>query len=374
MGHLGIAKNKVYLALAQRLDQNPVGAPFNQTLMEILYRLYTETQAEIGSKFPLQACRIDQLSAATGIEAAALEKHLDDMAGKGLVIDIQRKGSRYYMLSPMVIGFMEYTFMRVTDRVPMQELAELFEAYHHQAGVPEEFFGAPTKLFQTWAYESLMPGEVETEVLSYEKASEMIRDAGGGSLTMCYCRHQAQHLGKNCDAPIEDVCTSLGAAAEWLVRRGFARPATTDELLRVLDRTEQLGLVHLADNVQNNPAYLCHCCGCCCGVLRAINEHHMQSVHPSNFIPRVDPQKCTGCGTCVKRCHVKAVAVAELTPGDKRSKTAVVNEDRCLGCGACIRGCKQEAIVLVRRSTIYVPPKNKKEQMLQIAVQKGKAR
>lgn len=374
MGHLGIAKNKVYLALAQRLDQNPVGAPFNQTLMEILYRLYTETQAEIGSKFPLQACKIDQLAAATGIEAAALEKHLDDMADKGLVIDIQRKGSRYYMLSPMVIGFMEYTFMRVTDRVPMQELAELFEAYHHQAGVPEEFFGAPTKLFQTWAYESLMPGEVETEVLSYEKASEMIRNAGGGSLTMCYCRHQAQHLGKNCDAPIEDVCTSLGNAAEWLIRRGFARPATTDELLRVLDRTEQLGLVHLADNVQNNPAYLCHCCGCCCGVLRAINEHHLQSVHPSNFLPRVDPQKCTGCGTCVKRCHVKAIAVAESTPGDKRSKTAVVNEDRCLGCGACIRGCMQEAIVLVQRSTIYVPPKNKKEQMLQIAVQKGKAR
>lgn len=71
-----------------------------------------------------------------------------------------------------------------------------------------------------------MPGDVETEILTYEKASDMIRDAGGGSLTMCYCRHQAQHLGRNCIAPIEDVCTSLGGAAEWLIRRGFARPAS----------------------------------------------------------------------------------------------------------------------------------------------------
>lgn len=372
MGHLTMAKEEVYRALAKRLDQNPVGAPLNETLMKILHIMFTETQAMIGSKFPMGMVRLEQLVEITGMSAEELKGHLDEMADKGLVIDVPRHDSFYYMLSPLVIGFFEYTFMRVTDKLPMKELAELFEAYHREPGVVEEFFGAPTKFFQTWLYESLIPEEVESEVLTYEKASEMIRDAGGGSLTMCYCRHQAQHMGTACDAPVEDVCTSLGNAAEWLIRRGFARRATVDELLRVLDRTEELGLVHLADNVQNKPAYICHCCGCCCGVLKAANEHGILTAQPSNFMPRINEELCNGCGACVKRCHVKALTVAERVPGDKKSRKAELNKEKCLGCGACIRGCKQGAMTLIRRKEIYVPPKNKKEQMLRIAMEKGK--
>lgn len=294
------------------------------------------------------------------------------MADKGLIIDIPRKDRTLYTLAPLVIGFFEYTFMRVTDKLPLRDLAELFEQYHHEKGVAEEFFGAATKMFQTWAYESLMPADVETEVLSYEKASAMIRDAGGGSLTMCYCRHQALHRGKACGAPVNDVCTSLGAASEWLVRRGFARPASVDELLRVLERTEQLGLVHLADNVQRNPAYICHCCGCCCGVLRMINEHGVHSVHASNFIPRIDETRCVGCGECVPRCHVHALKVVEGGPDNGRNGRAAVNANRCLGCGACVRGCPEEAITLERRGITRVPPRDKREQLRRIAREKGR--
>ncbi len=370
MGHMGIAKEQVYRVLAERLNRNPVGVKINETLMEILYRMYTTTEAEIGSKFPLMPAPLEKIAAATGMPEEELRVHLNNMADKGLVIDLApRDGTQFFMLTPMVVGFMEYTFMRVTDKVPMQELAELFEQYHHQPGVAETFFGAETKMFNTWAYESLMPVEVETEVLDYERASVMIRESGGGALTMCYCRHQAQHLGKNCDAPIEDICTSLGRAAEWLIRRGFARPASTDELLRVLDRTEELGLVHLADNVQNSPAYLCHCCGCCCGVLKAITESGVSSAHPSNFIPAVNGDNCTGCGNCATRCHINAIEILPVPGGLER---AVVNANICLGCGACIRGCQNDALGLVRRQTIYVPPRTKKDQMLQIAMQNNK--
>lgn len=372
MGHLSVAKQDVFKALAQRLDQNPVGAPLNETLMRILHIMYTEVQAMIGAKFPQGLVRFEKLVDIMGLDPEELRQHLDDMANKGLVIDIPRDDTVYYMLSPLVIGFFEYTFMRVTDKLPLQELAELFHAYFQDPVVVKELFNSQTKLFQTWAYESLMPEEVETEVLSYEKASEMIRDAGGGALTMCYCRHKAQHLGTNCDAPIEDVCTSLGNAAEWLIRRGFARRATVDELLRVLDKTEELGLVHLADNVQKKPAYICHCCGCCCEALRKTNEYGILAAHPSNFIPRIDEDLCTGCGSCAKRCHVRAIKVEERVPGDKKSRKAVLNQERCLGCGACIRGCKHGAIALVRRQEIYVPPVNKKEQMMRIAMEKGK--
>ncbi len=363
MGHMTIAKKKVYEKLAQRLDQNPVGAVINETLFNILNIMYTEAEAAIGSKFPQRPSSFESIVDKMGLPEKELVKLLDEMANKGLVIDIPRGNTVFYMLTPLVIGFFEYTFMRVTDKLPQKELAQLFKEYHNANGVPEKFFGSDTKMFQTLAYESLIPDDVETEVLSYERASDIIRQSGGGALSMCYCRHQAQHLGTNCDAPIEDVCTSLGGAAEWLIRRGFARPAGVDELLGVLEKTEKLGLVHLGDNVQNKPAYICHCCGCCCGVLKGINEHDMEAVHASNFIPVVDEDKCNGCGVCGKRCHINAVEVR----GNGSDKIAVVNRERCIGCGVCLAGCKQSAIQLQRNDQIYVPPKNKKEQMARIA-------
>lgn len=372
MGHLGVSKSKVYEYLAKRLDQNPVGAPLNETLMKILYTMYTEKEAEIGSQFPQGFTTVEKLAHKTGLPTAELVNHLENMAQKGLIIDVPRQNTALYMLSPLVIGFFEYSFMRVTDKLPLKDLAELYEAYHRDKRVPDEFFGAETKMFHTLAYESLLPEDVETEVLTYELASEIIRDSGGGALSMCYCRHQAMHLGKVCDAPIEDVCTSLGRAAEWLIRRGFARPASVDELLRVLEKTEAMGLVHLGDNVQNNPAYICHCCGCCCGALRAINEHEILGVQPSNFIPQVTLENCIGCEACSKRCHVKAIDILEDVAGNPQNKKIKINSARCIGCGACIRGCKKSALKLVRREEIYIPPQDKKEQMLRIAREKGK--
>lgn len=371
MGHLGIEKEKVLQALAKRLHSNPVGAPMNETLMQILSIMYTEKEAQIGSRFPAGFTTADKLAQLTGIREEEIIQHLESMAAKGLVLDIPRQDKTLYLLSPLVVGFFEYTFMRTTGTLPLKELAELFEQYHQSEGVVEEFFGAETKMFQTWAYESVMPEDIETEVLTYEKASEMIRDAGGGSLTMCYCRHQAWHRGAACEAPVNDVCMSLGSASEWLVRRGFARPASLDELLRVLEQTEELGLMHLADNVQKKPAYLCHCCGCCCGLLRSINEHDTASVHPSNFIPAISAA-CNGCGNCVSRCHVHAIELVEGTPGDPKSKRAHLLSDRCLGCGACIKSCRKAALHLIRRREIYIPPKDKKEQMINIAREKGK--
>lgn len=372
MGHLTLAKGEVYRELARRLEKNPVGAVVTDTLMEILYRMYSEPEALVGSKFPMRPSTLEKLSACTGIAPEELPGLLENMAGKGLVVDFQSRGNTYYALSPLVVGWFEYTFMRVTDKLPMAELARLFNQYHHEKGVAEEFFGADTKMFHTWAYESRMPSSVQTEVMTYEKASEMIKDAGGGSLTMCYCRHQARHLGTACDNPVEDVCTTLGKASDFLIRRGFARPAKVDELLRVLDKTEELGLVHLADNVQNNPAFLCHCCGCCCGVLRTIRDHGMMSVHPSNFIPLVEQERCVGCGICAKRCHIGAIEIVETVPGDKKSKKSFIREDVCIGCGACLAGCKKDAIGFIRRKTIHVPPKTQKDQMIQIAAQKDR--
>lgn len=167
----------------------------------------------------------------------------------------------------------------------MKELAELFMKYFQNPEVGAEIAGKKTKIYRTLVYESLIPAAVETEVVNYERASQIIRQSGGGALSLCNCRHLAGHLGQPCKmkAPME-VCSSLGELGQWVARRGVGKPAIMDDLLRVLDRTEKLGLVHTCDNVLDQPAYLCHCCGCCCNVLRPI-KFGLSLTHPSNFIP-----------------------------------------------------------------------------------------
>jgi len=52
----------------------------------------------------------------------------------------------------------------------------------------------------------------------------------------------------------------------------------------------------------------------------------------------VDPEKCTGCETCVEACPLGAI---EMKDG-----LAVVNPETCGDCGACIDVCPVEAISL----------------------------
>jgi NADH-quinone oxidoreductase subunit F len=55
------------------------------------------------------------------------------------------------------------------------------------------------------------------------------------------------------------------------------------------------------------------------------------------FHYEIDPEKCTGCTVCAKKCPKEAVS------GEKK-KPHVIDQSNCIKCGICYEGCKFDAI------------------------------
>jgi NADH-quinone oxidoreductase subunit F len=53
----------------------------------------------------------------------------------------------------------------------------------------------------------------------------------------------------------------------------------------------------------------------------------------------IDPEKCTGCTLCARKCSVNAIA------GEKK-EVHVIDQDLCTKCGACRDACKFDAVVV----------------------------
>lgn len=365
MGHLASIEKEYLLPLVKRLNYHPIGIPESEELFEILSILYTREEAEIASKFPLLEATLEELSLRLEKTPKELLPILERMSEKGILTESSYRGKNFFLLSPLLIGLFEFTFMKTNQELPLKRLAELLEVYE-KGPLGGELISLKTKIARVLPYEKAVPS-LSTSVLSYEKAKEIMDSIESIGIATCYCRHKSKHLGKNCPHPLEDICMSFGKAAEFLVRRGFARGISRDQAFEVLYNAEERGLIHVLDNVRSNPTFLCHCCSCCCVFFSAMKTFAgSYTLSPSNFLAIVNCQKCKGCGKCAGNCPVKAISA-------DNSGTVIVDMLRCLGCGLCSAVCPAQAIILTRRKKKIVPPGSVEEKYIRLAIEKGKA-
>lgn len=368
MGHIRNGQG-VYGRLQKRLDRFPIGAPPAAALYEILKRLFTEEEAEVGCRMPMRFAGLEEIARRTGKSPDALRSILERMADKGLVMDFERKGKPVYMLSPTLLGFFEFAFMRVRDDIPQKELARYMVEYaHNNEDFARAVFAGRTQPGRTLVHESSIDPEDATHILDYERATQVVKDAKAWAVSLCYCRHVMEHEGKQCGKPME-VCTTLNAAADFLVRRRLARKISREEALDIFAATREAGLVHIGDNVRKRPAYVCHCCGCCCAMLSAINRFKIfDAVVTSPFLAEIDGGKCIGCGLCAKKCPIGAIEVR----GKEQEGKAVVDERACLGCGVCRPACARAALRMEHRKERVLVPEKAWERAVTMAIERGK--
>ena len=332
----------IYSQLAAALDRLPNGFPRTESGVEIkiLKKICSPEEAALAGQLTGGMEPVDEIAKRIGLPAEEAANQLFKLVRRGFVWFEKQDGKVRFRLAPFVVGIYEAQ-LELMDH----ELAHLVEEYMTSGGAAIMMGTQP-------ALHRVVPAQntVKSEwILPYEDVRAILLSAKTYNVRACICREQQEKLGsRRCDFPL-DICITF-SNAERAPRPGDISQA---EALALLDRSEEIGLVHTVNNVIEGLGYVCNCCGCCCAILRGVTEWGIQdSVAQSNYYAVIDPELCNDCGTCIERCQVHAISA-----GDGFS---VVDKARCIGCGLCVSGCPNDVARLERKpeAEIIQPPAN----------------
>lgn len=324
----------VYQQLARFLDDLPGGFPSTDSGVEIkiLKRLFTPEEAALAMHLALIGEPPRVIARRAGKPLAQVAETLARMERKGLIYARHEEGKEpHYTATHFVVGIYEFQLNKMDA-----ELAAYFDEYLPHYLQLDVWKKAP-QLRTIPVGESIDPG---LEVMDYERAEALVRSQTKFSVAPCICRQEKELLGERCDKPME-TCLSFGTGADFYVRNGMGRTIEMEEALAILKLAEQAGLV-LQPGAAKGASFICCCCGCCCGVLTNIKRHPRPAelMHAA-FYAVHDDDLCDGCGLCLDRCQMEAIA---LDDGIAR-----VDRARCIGCGLCVTACPNQAISLMRK-------------------------
>ena len=373
MGHI-VAKD-IYGPLGEKIDSLSVRTPQTKAFHAMLRQLYTTEEAELIVAMPFGLSTLGRIARLAGRNPDKLRPILERLCDKGLVVDVDLGGKYRYMPAPFVVGFFEFTMMR-TDiaNEDIGKYARAFTDYMDEG----DFYTANFKDGQQVAIARSLPhlehlGD-HVEILDYERVDQIIEETSTFSVSNCSCRHKKLHAGHDaCKVPLE-TCTSFGRAAEYLVRHNMGREISRSEMHDIAQRSKELKLVFSVDNVRNQPSFICHCCGCCCGILDGITKHgYANAIVSSTLVPKVIMEDCNGCQKCARACHISAIT---LIPEPKKTTRKrmflpVIDEDLCIGCGVCSLVCKPDAIDMQKRDQHIIHPANTFERIILQCLERG---
>ena len=364
-----------YQSLSDRLNLFPQGAPPSELLFRILEVLFTRDEAALVALLPIKPFNIAAAAQVWKKPAAESQKILEALASRGMLLDMELRGEQIFALPPPMAGFFEFSMMRIGNGYDQKLLAELFYQYLNveEDFVRNLFAGGETQLGRVFVNENALAGDSTLSVLDYERASEVIRTASHRGIGTCYCRHKMQHLGKACAAPM-DICMTFSGAAQSLIKHGIARAVDVSEGLALLDQAIAHNLVQCGENVQDQVAFICNCCGCCCEAMLAAKRFAvLNPIATTNFLPALDVASCNGCGKCTNVCPVEAMALVSAgDPHKPRRKKARLDESLCLGCGVCVRACPSASIKLHARPQRVLTPVTTAHRAVLMAIERGK--
>ena len=347
-----MATQDVYRQLRKHIDNMPVGFPATESGVELrlLEHLFTPEEAEIAlhlSALPESLDKIYSRAKKTGISQKKLGVTLARLAKKGSILKTDEAGEPRFSKAMLAIGMFEFQVNRLTKEFHSDMMQYMDE------GFSEAFFTKNTSQLRTIPInEDVLP---ERRIGTYDGAKDLVMNSQGPfAVINCVCRQGMDLQEEPCrSSDIRETCLLLGHFAKDAIGQGGAREISKEEMVGILERADDVGMVLQPQNT-TDPHFICCCCGCCCGVLVSAKKLPRPAEYfDANYYAEVNGDLCTECGTCGDRCAMDAIL---YTDG-----VASVDLLRCIGCGLCVSTCPDGAILLFEKDQTKAPAKSEKD-------------
>lgn len=289
----------------------------------MLDRLLTDEQIDFACHLKLRVpVYIEELAKMSGKSVEEAAKMADDLCQIGLLVyKPDEKGVDRVELPIFVVGILEQLLLNGLHCDQYENYPELAVGFKYHttqmctgkgALLPPANHGVHRPVPVETALKN------ETRVESWENLQTLIDESANGSYALCECicrkiRKEYDELG---DDPDIRWCMPLGNYAEYAIRTGKGVRLTREEYMARLKEAEERGYVHNVSN-HDGPSpieYVCNCDYQSCMSIRASNYTMAANLSKSNFVAKVDEEKCVACGSCVEKCPANAVKLGQKLP------------------------------------------------------------
>ncbi len=254
---------------------------------------------------------MEDIAAAAGEDVAHFREVLERVCYLGFCSYYTGEdGRRLYKKCIWVPGISEHIMLIPEHQTP--EIAALWHAHTMQMSSRGSVAGPGQALLRVLPINESI--DAEAQVADWETIQNYLDQSDLYSAAPCECRLANKISGTGCEHPIEDMCIQIGPEAEYYIQSGRGHRMTRQQVEAQLRKAEEAGLVHEVfvsmgkdAKGRNISTFICNCCGCSCISLRASRLFNNSDGSRSNYVARVDPKKCVGCGNCVENCNANAV-------------------------------------------------------------------
>lgn len=222
---------------------------------------------------------------------------------------------KQYILPMFVPGCAEFMVMNGPQVEAHPEIADFFE---QMARLPLEKVTPMVPLggagigMHVIPVEKAIPAQATSasvEHISYWLKKYQDKYAVGA----CSCRRQQRIRGEGTGDIEGELCIGVGDMADYLVETGKGRYATLDEVLEILERSEEMGYVHQITNIDGADKIfaICNCAVGVCNALRTSQLFNTPNMSRSAYRASVEKEKCVACGRCVEFCPAGAAKLGQ---------------------------------------------------------------
>ena len=292
------------------------GITYNDPEYRILEPIVDDDMCEVMLHMRLEANRtIEDLAKRCRKSEDFVREQVEKLVKAGVIRPRTVDGKTCYYYPIWVPGIMEGILGMKEQCEKYPDLAACFEEYTRRRIPPVAPMLQNGK--RGMMFMRVMPVmsaiENNSRTASYDELSTLIENATAISVGPCSCRRSRRLIGEGCGHLEDDMCMYLNDNAISFSQNGEHRLISKEEAYEILKRAEDNGLVH---EINQTPGFeeataICNCCGCSCYALRIAEMFNSAGAIRSNFVARINKDKCVACGQCVENCQTNALKLGQ---------------------------------------------------------------